>query len=994
MGISGIFKEIGPGERESLIALSAAHQINHSRPFRLAIDTSIWLFQIQASKGGSNPALRTFYYRLLRLLAHNIHPLFVFDGPNKPTFKRNKKVGGPGVRVASVPEFLAKQLLKEFGFPWHVAPGEAEAECAVLQREGVVDAVMSEDVDTLMFGSGVTVRNWTPENKGKVPTHVNVYRAEETKAKSGLDRDGMILVAMMSGGDYIVEGIPGCGPRVACDAARAGFGKELCEIAKKKDVSGLGQWKERLQREINTNESKFFTRKNKLVIPEDFPSREVLGYYTDPCVSTPEKIERLRDSLQWDQCIDYVALRNFTADAFDWRCISGAKKFVRNLAPALLARELRLRSGNPPQEDSSASAFEAREQEEKSLVSTIHSKRTHPSTDNSLEYRISFTPMTLVPIDLSVEDEDDDSLPAGGADDPLSEADNEWATLPASTPVPDDGDVENILAAKTRGPSLYDPTQPEKLWMMRDFLRMGCPLMVKLYEDGTTDPKALLKSKREARIRAKVDGNIHPGGKKLAGKGRDRARNNMPANALMAYTTVLKSSQVQDEEDVVDVDEEARLRPALRELSPRTTDVRSNSPKKRLFTTARDSHHGEDIQVLPKQKSRSLSPRTSKINANGPLKKSPTAAATRKKDIKSVVVGPTVGFRVLKSQWLADRLSASQPVAAAPSPSLAIHEADDEDPTPKAIRQKAAPSRSKVTAEANADTMIKIIDPARPFAQFAKKDTTTRSDAMYKSPSTTPVRRRLKRSSQDEMSSARSQRTIESYFSPRGQKAPQFDVINLVSSSPTQGVHGLSLPSLPLNADVELLELEGGFSRDAVMELPPSVTKRKPRRSLKRAKTAPVRLNDDCDEETFQVSKGSPRIFDPREGSEVEAMDLGSPSPVRRRDVTDNTSRAPVMGQLSTPLREVAPSPRRSPRLVKPARASCSSLVTTKEKSKVKPLGKQRIQLRESLLGAWKFVDAELDLTEEVAGGVRVHGEKKIASWRRSGVEVLDLTED
>ena len=149
MGIHGILKEIGPGQRISIAKLSAGHYAAHSRCLRLAIDISIWLFQIQSGKGGSNPALRTFYYRLLRLLSLNIHPLFVFDGPNKPQFKRNKKVGGPGVRVASVPEFLAKQLLKQFGFPWHVAPGEAEAECALLQREGIVDAVLSEDVAQL-----------------------------------------------------------------------------------------------------------------------------------------------------------------------------------------------------------------------------------------------------------------------------------------------------------------------------------------------------------------------------------------------------------------------------------------------------------------------------------------------------------------------------------------------------------------------------------------------------------------------------------------------------------------------------------------------------------------------------------------------------------------------------------------------------------------------------------------------------------------------------
>lgn len=40
------------------------------------------------------------------------------------------------------------------------APGDAEALCAWLVREGVVDAVASEDMDTLPFGANVLVRQF------------------------------------------------------------------------------------------------------------------------------------------------------------------------------------------------------------------------------------------------------------------------------------------------------------------------------------------------------------------------------------------------------------------------------------------------------------------------------------------------------------------------------------------------------------------------------------------------------------------------------------------------------------------------------------------------------------------------------------------------------------------------------------------------------------------------------------------------------------------
>ncbi|OQO06667.1 hypothetical protein B0A48_08454 [Cryoendolithus antarcticus] len=522
MGIAGILKELGPGSRTSLAALSLAHYRTHHRPLRLAIDISIWLFQILAASGGSNPALRTFYYRLLRLLSLNIHPLFVFDGPNKPAWKRGKRVGGPGVRVANVPEFLAKQLLKQFGFPAHVAPGEAEAECALLQREGIVDAVMSDDVDTLMFGASLTLRNWTPEGSSKVPTHVNVYRSDETLEKSGLDREGMILVALMSGGDYIPEGIPGAGPKVACDAARAGFGKDLCAL-RGSDKAGLVAWRDRLQHEVRTNESKLFSRrKTGFVVPADFPSQEVLGYYTHPCTSPASKFDQLRATLRWDAEIDYSALRSFAGDAFDWRCISGAQKFIRNLAPAMLVRNLRL-SCNPASSQS--------ENEAAKLIRAIHGKRKHSSTDNNLELRISFIPSSLVPIDLTSEPPDDEITPAG----PGAENDDEADFPPASTPAEtsDSEAAPTSPTKKARRMRPYDPNAPEKLWILRDWLVLGAPGLVEDFESVPKGAKAFFEKKAKAKAAAGAKG---PAKRRMA-KSKERGTEE---NALLRHVKVTK----------------------------------------------------------------------------------------------------------------------------------------------------------------------------------------------------------------------------------------------------------------------------------------------------------------------------------------------------------------------------------------------------------------------------------------------------------------------
>ena len=445
--------------------------------------------------GGTNPALRTFYYRLLRLISLSIHPLFVFDGPNKPPFKRNKRTGP---NVASIPEFLAKQLLKQFGLPFHLAPGEAEAECALLQREGIVDAVLSEDVDTLMFGSGLTFRSWTPEvSKSKTPTHINLYDAKVTKETSGMDREGMILVALMSGGDYVPEGIPGCGPKTACEAARAGFGHDLCQISRR-DKAGLRAWKEKMEHELHTNESKHFRQKHgKLKMPEDFPNPEVLGYYTHPVLSSTDKLDKLRRTLKWDMDIDFRELRTFTGDAFDWTKLGGAKKFIRNLAPALLVRELRMRAEGLAKHP--ARNTESAREDEGKYISGIHGKRNHGSTDGVTELRISFKPHDLVPIDLD-DEEPDDEINNDSTDDEGS------AALDMEAPG---------SPSKKRAPSNYDPTQMEKLWIFETYVKAGAPLIAQEWEDRAKNARILVETRnanREAKRAEKEKTNAAKGG--------------------------------------------------------------------------------------------------------------------------------------------------------------------------------------------------------------------------------------------------------------------------------------------------------------------------------------------------------------------------------------------------------------------------------------------------------------------------------------------------
>ncbi|QIW97301.1 hypothetical protein AMS68_002819 [Peltaster fructicola] len=528
MGIHGLFKHLGSGKRISLATLSAQHYAQHKQPFRLAIDISIWLFQIQAGQGGSNPAIRTFYYRLLRLISLNIHPLFVFDGPNKPLFKRNKRVGGPGVRVATVPEFFAKQLLKQFGFPMHIAPGEAEAECALLQREGLVDAVLSEDVDTIMFGSRLTLRNWTAEGSSKTPSHVNVYDEADILAESGLDQYGMVLVALMSGGDYIPEGIPRCGPKIAVDAAKAGFGRRLCML-NEKDTKQLADWREELQIEFRTNASKYFSRRNTtLVVPDDFPNFEVMGYYVSPCVSSLEKVAELRQKLHWDQPLDFPALRVFAEDAFEWQNRGGAIKFIRNLSQALLPQQLRLAA-----ERGDCNNLDEQVERESAILQGVHNKRTHITTDNAMEMRVSYIPAKLVPIDLSSEPLGDDEQGEGEETETMADAPEVGAS-------DDDDDIPQTPSRRKRTYRPYVEEQAEKIWVLREWVQLGCPAMLEDFD-------AQLRTKQKATKPSKT------GVRKAKGTGKrgapSSANSGMPVNALMRHIQATRSIAVPEADE-------------------------------------------------------------------------------------------------------------------------------------------------------------------------------------------------------------------------------------------------------------------------------------------------------------------------------------------------------------------------------------------------------------------------------------------------------------
>ncbi|KAJ5092909.1 hypothetical protein N7456_008770 [Penicillium angulare] len=483
MGIPGLIHAIGKGERVSLSKLAVSHLQRTARPIRVAVDISIWLFQVQASRGGKNPELRTLFFRLLKLLALPIHPLFVYDGGQKPAFKRGKAVSGRSNGNAPIIR-RSKDLIERFKFPWHEAPGEAEAECARLQQAGIVDAVMSNDVDALMFGSTLTIMNFSKE-KGSgttAATHVTCYSMsnEDNVSNVPLSRAGMILFAMLSGGDYLPGGVQKVGPGLAAEIAKARFGEDLLqEIASHSpDIeTRLSEWRDRLQYELQENESGYFATKHKAVrIPDTFPDRTILEYYAEPKVSSDDDMVNLRRTLRhaWDRDIDPLAIRTFAAEHFEWNYRSGARKVIKLLAEPLVCYKLRLQRPVSALTSGTLAPDCATP-----WLRQIFRTRANFGTDGTTEMQVDILPIDVVGIDLLAEEPTplpptEESMPA---EDIVQEDEEEELEIPGDEP------PSTPSKSQTRAKKRYDPMAVGKIWIFETVAKLGIPLVVKKWND-------------------------------------------------------------------------------------------------------------------------------------------------------------------------------------------------------------------------------------------------------------------------------------------------------------------------------------------------------------------------------------------------------------------------------------------------------------------------------------------------------------------------------
>ncbi|KAG4030674.1 hypothetical protein MFRU_011g01320 [Monilinia fructicola] len=350
-----LFDKAAIGQNISIAAFAASHFERERRPLRIAIDVSIWKFKcyqdaqkvaaIRKKVPAANPNEKNILFKILKLLKLNMQLIFVADGKNRPA----EKYGGQSCyKHRSQDDTLLKQTVTSLGVIWHEAPGEAEAECAALQSRGVVDYVWTVDSDAFVFGATSLIRFAHVEKdrakkdaKKKYGVHepdeirreidfdnIVVYRADRIQERfPGLTRDGLVLFAVLKGGDYSKNGksLTNCGPVLALEIATAkeGFGEELCNSS----VADFPAWANRLRGYLEKTNS-------RVNVPHNFPDPRIVSLYNKPLVSS----ERVTSDIDkfWDASFDEMELQKVVAPKFNF----WVAEYIKHVIPILLIRSL------------------------------------------------------------------------------------------------------------------------------------------------------------------------------------------------------------------------------------------------------------------------------------------------------------------------------------------------------------------------------------------------------------------------------------------------------------------------------------------------------------------------------------------------------------------------------------------------------------------------------------------------------------------------------
>jgi flap endonuclease-1 len=219
---------------------------------------------LQDFKGNVTGHLAGIFYRNCRLLENGIRPIYVFDG-KPPDFKSGelserkarkseaearwkaalekgnleeaRKAAQATSRLTQKMVGEAKELLSYMGIPAVESPSEGEAQATQLVLEGTADAVASQDMDCLLFGAPLLLRNLSLGGRRKLPGRQEWVDVEPefisldgALSTLGISRPQMVWMGILVGTDFD-DGVKGIGPKKALKIVKES--KSLQEAAEK-----------------------------------------------------------------------------------------------------------------------------------------------------------------------------------------------------------------------------------------------------------------------------------------------------------------------------------------------------------------------------------------------------------------------------------------------------------------------------------------------------------------------------------------------------------------------------------------------------------------------------------------------------------------------------------------------------------------------------------------------------------------------------------------
>ncbi|KAJ7198507.1 PIN domain-like protein, partial [Mycena pura] len=222
---------------------------------------------------------RIFFNKLCRFLYLPTKFIFVFDGTQKPSMKRNKRTQVQEMWTHVHP------LIHAFGFETHTAPGEGEAELAHMNSKGIIDAVLTMDGDAFVFGAETLAHllHRTTSNAASVYRSSDIYQMPAIN----LNHNGLILFALLVGNDYNTKGLPGCGPTLARTiSVSEQFADRLMKTFETVTHAStlhiaLEEWKADICQFLRSHGKKSVAKN----WPDDFPSFDVLQQLIRPATS-------------------------------------------------------------------------------------------------------------------------------------------------------------------------------------------------------------------------------------------------------------------------------------------------------------------------------------------------------------------------------------------------------------------------------------------------------------------------------------------------------------------------------------------------------------------------------------------------------------------------------------------------------------------------------------------------------------------------------------